>query len=77
MTDDRMNGDSLDVTQARLAHMLGVRRVGIAKAAGALQRRGVVRYTRGVLTIIDRKALELQSCACYDIARKTYTRFMS
>jgi hypothetical protein len=57
--------------------LMGVRRVGIAKAAGALQRRGIIKYVRGVLTIRDRKALESQSCGCYETARKTYARFMS
>ena len=76
MTQDRTHADSLNITQARLAHMLGVRRVGVATAAGSLQRRGIIRYTRGVLTIVDRKALEQQSCSCYDTARKTYARFM-
>jgi CRP-like cAMP-binding protein len=77
MTHDRTHAESLSVTQALIARLLGVRRVGIAMAAGALQRRGIIRYTRGVLTIVDRGALESQSCACYDTAKKTYARFMS
>lgn len=76
MTHDRTHGDSIGVTQALIAHLLGVRRVGIAKAAGAFQRRGIIRYARGVLTIVDRQALESQSCSCYEAARKTYARFM-
>ena len=77
MTHDRTHADSFHVTQAQIAHLMGVRRVGIAKAAGALQRRGIIKYVRGVLTIRDRKALESQSCGCYETARKTYARFMS
>jgi CRP-like cAMP-binding protein len=77
MTHDRTHADSFNVTQALIAHLLGVRRVGIAKAAGAFQRRGIIRYARGVLTIVDRKALESESCGCYETARKTYARFMS
>lgn len=77
MTHDRTQGNSIAVTQARLAHLLGVRRVGIALAAGTLQRRQIIRYTRGALTIVDRKALELQACSCYETARKNYARFMS
>ena len=77
MTHDRTHADSFNVTQAIIAHLLGVRRVGIAMAAGALQRRGIIKYARGVLTIVDRKALELQSCRCYETGRKTYARLMS
>jgi len=77
MTHDRTHADSFRVTQALVAHLLGVRRVGIAKAAGAFQRRGIIKYARGMLTIVDRKALEAESCSCYESARKTYTRFMS
>jgi hypothetical protein len=56
---------------------MGVRRVGITKAAGALQSRGIIRYVRGVLTIIDRKSLESEACSCYATDRKTYARFLS
>jgi CRP-like cAMP-binding protein len=76
MTHDRVHADSFSVTQALMAHMLGVRRVGIAKAAGAFQREGMIRYARGVLTIVDRKALESESCGCYATGRRTYERFM-
>jgi CRP-like cAMP-binding protein len=77
MTHDRTHADSFSVTQALIARMLGVRRVGIAKAAGTFRRTGLIRYVRGVLTIVDRKALESESCACYESARKSYARFMS
>jgi CRP-like cAMP-binding protein len=76
MTQDRTHSDSFNVTQAVIARLLGVRRVGIAKAAGAFQRKGIIRYARGVLTVVDRKGLELQSCSCYESARKNYARFM-
>jgi CRP-like cAMP-binding protein len=77
MTHDRTHTDSFRVTQAHIAQLMGVRRVGIAKAAGAFQRRGIISYVRGVMTIVDRKALESESCGCYETARKTYARFMS
>jgi CRP-like cAMP-binding protein len=77
LTHDRAHVDSFSVTQALIAHLLGVRRVGIAKAAGLLQRRGMIKYGRGVLTIVDRKALESESCSCYETARNTYARFMT
>jgi CRP-like cAMP-binding protein len=76
MTHDRTHADSFSVTQALMAHLLGVRRVGIATAAGALRRKGMIKYVRGVLTIVNRKALESQSCTCYEAARKTYARFI-
>ena len=77
MTHDRTHTDSFSVTQAVIAHLMGVRRVGIATAAGSLQRDGMIKYVRGVLTIVDRKALESQSCGCYAAARRTYARFIS
>jgi CRP-like cAMP-binding protein len=76
MTHDRTQGDSFSVTQAAIAQLLGVRRVGIATAAGKFQRRGMIKYVRGVLTIVDRKALEAESCGCYEAARRTYARFI-
>jgi CRP-like cAMP-binding protein len=76
MTHDRTHADSFHVTQALIAHLMGVRRVGIARAAGAFQRKGMISYVRGVLTIVDRKALESQACSCYEAALETYERFM-
>ena len=77
MTHDRTHADSFSVTQALIAHLMGVRRVGIAVAAGAFQRRGIIKYARGMLTIVDRKALESAACSCYETTRKIYARFMS
>ena len=77
MTHDRTHADSISVTQALIARLLGVRRVGIATAAARLQRRGMISYVRGVLTIVDREALESESCSCYETTQKTYVRFMS
>jgi CRP-like cAMP-binding protein len=77
MTHDRTHADTFNVTQNLIAHLLGVRRVGIAVAAAKFQRQGIVSYVRGALTIVDREALESESCSCYETARKTYARFMS
>lgn len=77
MTHDRTHADSFSVTQALIAQLMGVRRVGIAKAAGAFQRMGIISYVRGVVTIVDRKALESESCGCYETAQANYARFMS
>ena len=77
MTHARTHSDSFNMTHEQIAQLMGVRRVGITKAAGALQSRGIIRYVRGVLTIIDRKSLESEACSCYATDRKTYARFLS
>lgn len=65
MTQDRAGSDSLHLTHEFLAVMLGVRRAGITQAAAALQARGVIRYHRGSITVIDRAGLVEASCGCY------------
>lgn len=73
MTQDRADADTFHVTQEFLAYMLGVRRVGVTAAASALQRDGLIKYARGVLTVLDRSGLETAACSCYAADRQTYT----
>ena len=76
MTQDRAHADSFRVTQAFLAYMLGVRRVGITAAAGGLQRDGLIEYTRGELTVLDRAGLEAVACSCYATDCHTYAELL-
>jgi CRP-like cAMP-binding protein len=72
MTQDRAHTEEFRVTHEFLAYMLGVRRVGITNAAGALQQRGLIEYRRGQLTVLDRRGLEAAACSCYAADLKVY-----
>ena len=74
MSNDRAHADSFEMTQAFLAHMLGVRRVGVTAAASALQRAGLIEYHRGMLTVLDRHGLEHAACDCYGEDQRTYAQ---
>jgi CRP-like cAMP-binding protein len=69
MTGDRLGADEFQLTQEFLADMLGIRRVGVTKAASALQRRNLIEYSRGHLRILDRQGLEAAACTCYRIVK--------
>ena len=76
MMQDRAHTDTFGVTQEFLGFMLGVRRVGITAAAGALQKNGLIEYHRGQITVVNRKGLEVASCSCYADDRRAYARIM-
>jgi CRP-like cAMP-binding protein len=69
---DRTETDSLQITQEFLAQMLGSRRSTVTVAAGELQRKGLIDYSRGRVRIVDRPGLEVISCECYQVVRATY-----
>jgi len=67
MALDRIQSDTMPLTQEFLASMLGVRRAGITTIAGELQRSGLIRYHHGQLSVVDRDGLEANACECYRI----------
>ena len=69
MTQDRMQSNQFRLTQEFLSDMLGVRRVGVTRAARALQQNKLISYSRGNITIVDRKGLEAACCSCYEIVK--------
>jgi CRP-like cAMP-binding protein len=76
MTRDRAQSNEFRLTQEFLAYMLGVRRAGITRAASALQKSKLIRYSRGEMHVLDAQGLEEVSCACYANAARLYTRMM-
>lgn len=74
---DRLPGNQLTMTQELIANMLGVRREGVTEAAGKLQRQGVIEYSRGHITVLNRKRLEQMSCECYAVVKKETDRLLS
>lgn len=69
MTQDRVSSDKFRFTQEFIALMLGVRRAGVNAGAAALQRRKLIRYSRGTMQILDHKGLLAAACSCYDLIR--------
>jgi hypothetical protein len=77
MTRDRVGANEFRLTQDFMSHMLGVRREGVNKAAGALQREKLIRYTRGMVTILNPKGLEAVCCTCYKIIKTESDSFLN
>ena len=73
---DRLPGKELVMTQELIANMLGVRREGVTEAAGKLQAEGLIRYSRGRITIPDRRHLEARVCECYAVVKREYDRLL-
>jgi CRP-like cAMP-binding protein len=76
MTADRADGPTLELTQQFLAEMLGTHRPAVTLAAGALQKAGLIQYSRGKVTVVDRAGLEAASCGCYALIRDGYRQLL-
>ena len=73
---DRLDANQLTMTQELIANMLGVRREGVTEAAGKLQKLGVIRYSRGQITVLDRPQLEKLCCECYAVVKRETDRLL-
>ena len=73
---DRLPSNKLAMTQELIANMLGVRREGVTEAAGKLQEVGLIRYSRGHITVLDRPGLEKRVCECYSVVKKEMDRLL-
>jgi CRP-like cAMP-binding protein len=74
---DRLPSNELQMTQELIANMLGVRREGVTAAAGDLQEAGLIRYSRGHITVLDRAKLEQRVCECYAVVKKEFDRLLN
>jgi CRP-like cAMP-binding protein len=73
---DRLETNELQMTQQLIADMLGVARAGVTEAAGKLQRAGIIRYSRGRITVLNRLKLERAVCECYGVVKREYDRLL-
>jgi CRP-like cAMP-binding protein len=73
---DRLQANELVMTQELIANMLGVRREGVTEAALNLQQAGLIQYTRGRISVLDRAGLEKRTCECYAVVKKEYDRLL-
>jgi CRP-like cAMP-binding protein len=73
---DRLPENEIQMTQELIANMLGVRRQGVTEAAGRLEKRGIIKYARGLITVVDRAALEARCCECYSVVKKETDRLL-
>jgi CRP-like cAMP-binding protein len=73
---DRLASNELTMTQELISNMLGVRREGVTEAAGKLQNAGLIHYSRGHITVLDRPGLESRVCECYSVVKKECDRLL-
>jgi len=73
---DRLSSNELTMTQELIANMLGVRREGVTEAAGRLQAAGLIHYSRGKISVLDRPKLEARVCECYAVVKREYDRLL-
>ena len=73
---DRLPSNELSMTQELIANMLGVRREGVTEAAQKLQNAGLINYSRGRITVLDRPGLEARVCECYEVVKVEFTRLL-
>lgn len=73
---DRLPSNELTMTQELIANMLGVRREGVTEAAGKLQSAGLINYSRGRITVLDRPRLEARACECYQVVKSEFDRLL-
>ena len=73
---DRLPSNELTMTQELIANMLGVRREGVTEAAGKLQSAGLIHYSRGRITVLDRPGLEARACECYEVVKRESDRLL-
>jgi CRP-like cAMP-binding protein len=73
---DRLAANELSMTQELIANMLGVRREGVTEAAGKLQDAGLIKYSRGKISVLDRPGLEARSCECYQVVKTEFDRLL-
>lgn len=76
MVSDRMQSDQFPLTQEFIAQMLGCRRSGVTVAAGILSQAGMLRYSRGKITVLNREDLEATSCECYGLIKAEWERLL-
>ena len=76
LSRDRLQSDELEMTQELIANMLGVRRAGVTGAALKLQQAGLIRYSRGHISLLDREGLEKRTCECYAVVKTEYERLL-
>jgi CRP-like cAMP-binding protein len=77
MSQDRAHADSFHMTHEFMAYLLGVRRVGVTRAAGSLQRDGLIEYHHGFLSVLDRRGLEAAACSCYAKDAAVYEQLLA